>query len=150
MSTQDAAASPGLSPPTGAPASRGLHIGLWVAQGFLALAFLMAGSFKLLTPVAEIAAKMAWARDASAPLIRFIGASELAGALGLILPSLTRIAPKLTGLAALGLVLVMVMAAGVHIAYGEAGGVPANLLLGGLAGFIAWGRLRAAPIPPRS
>lgn len=128
---------------------RGLHIGLWVAQGLLALGFGMAGSMKLLTPIADLAEKMSWVKDSSPALVRFIGASELAGALGLILPSLTRILPKLTVLAALGLLVVMILGGAVHVMHGEANRLPVNFLLGGLAGFIAWGRLRAAAIPPR-
>lgn len=148
------AASPGSGAPTtgseSAAPSKGLHTGLWLAQGLLALAFAMAGTFKLLTPIADLAAKMSWIQDASPILVRFIGATELAGALGLILPSVTRIQPKLTVLAALGLVLVMALGAGVHLMHGEANRLPVNIFLGGLAGFVAWGRWRAAAIPPRS
>ncbi|MBL9006949.1 MAG: DoxX family protein [Myxococcales bacterium] len=133
-----------------AAAGKGLNTGLWLAQGLLALAFGMAGTFKLVTPIADLAAKMSWIQDASPLLVRFIGASELAGALGLILPSVTRILPKLTVLAALGLIVVMVLGAGVHLMHGEANRLPVNLFLGGLAGFVAWGRWRVAAIPPRS
>ena len=147
-SEQPAPATP--SPAAGIPASsRRLHMGLWVAQGLLALVFGMAGSLKLFAPIADLAEKMSWVKDSSPALVRFIGASELAGALGLILPSLTRILPKLTGLAALGLLLVMILGGAVHVLHGEANRLPVNVLLAGLAGFIAWGRLRAAAIPPR-
>lgn len=132
------------------PPNKRLHIGLWIAQGLLALVFTMAGAFKLLTPIDELAGKMSWIQESSPWLVRFIGASEFAGALGLILPSLTRIAPKLTALAALGLAVVMVLGAGVHVMHGEADRLPVNVILGALAAFVAWGRLRAAPIPPRN
>ena len=128
--------------------SRGLHIALWVVQVLLAVAFGMAGVMKTTTPIAVLAEKMAWVSSAGG-LVRFIGASELAAAVGLILPSATRIRPGLTPLAAAGLVLIMILAMPVHIARGEFSALPINLALGGLAAFVAWGRTRRAPILPR-
>jgi len=128
--------------------SRGLHIALWVVQVLLAVAFGMAGVMKTTTPIAVLAEKMAWVSSAGG-LVRFIGASELAAAVGLILPSATRIRPGLTPLAAAGLVLIMILAMPVHIARGEFSALPINLVLGGLAAFVAWGRTRRAPITPR-
>ena len=81
--------------------------------------------------------------------MRFIGAAELAGALGLLLPSLTRIQPRLTVLAALGLIVVMVLASAFHLSRGEGAMLPMNLALAAVAAFIAWGRSKAAPIAPR-
>lgn len=141
--------APATADPQASTTPRGLHIGLWVVQGLLALGFGMAGGMKLLTPIADLAEKMSWVKDSSPALVRFIGTSELAGALGLILPSLTRILPKLTVLAALGLLVVMILGGAVHVMHGEANRLPVNVLLGGLAGFVAWGRLRVAAIPPR-
>lgn len=149
MATHDPAQHD-IRPEGNAPTPKRLHIGLWAAQGLLALVFAMAGAFKLLTPIAELAGKLSWIQDSSPWLVRFIGASEVAGALGLILPSVTRIAPKLTALAALGLAVVMVLGAGVHVMHAEANRLPVNVILGGLAAFVAWGRLRAAPILPRN
>lgn len=134
---------------SGLPQGRALHIGLWVAQGLLAAAFLAAGQGKILMSAAELSQRMPWVAETGMTLVRFIGVSELAGALGLILPSATRIAPKLTVAAAIGLILVMLLAAGFHVTRGEAQLVPVNLALASIAGFIAWGRLRGAPIPGR-
>jgi len=72
------------------------------------------------------------------------------GALGLILPAATRIQARLTPLAAAGLVTVMLLAALLHVSRGELGVLPVNLVLGGLAGFVAVGRAKLAPIPPRA
>jgi predicted tellurium resistance membrane protein TerC len=130
--------------------SKGLHIGLWVAQVLLAVAFGMAGAMKTFTPLDELAQTLPWVAESGAGLVRFIGVSELAGALGLILPAATRIKPSLTALAALGLVVVMVLAAGFHVMRGEAQALPVNLVLGGLAAFVAWGRWKKQPIAPRS
>jgi uncharacterized membrane protein YphA (DoxX/SURF4 family) len=128
---------------------RGLHISLWVVQVLLALAFGSAGLMKLSLPIVDLAAKMVWPGAMPALLVRFIGLSEFLGGVGLILPSLTRIQPKLTPLAASGLVTVMVLAGAFHLSRGEFQLVPINLVLGALAAFIAWGRFKKAPIAPR-
>lgn len=128
---------------------KGLNIGLWVAQALLALAFLGAGLTKLGTPIEELQAQMPWVAGAMGSAVRFIGIVEVLGALGLILPAATRIMPKLTPLAASGLVVVMVLGAVTHISRGEYSMIVANLMLGGMAAFIAWGRNKAAPIAPR-
>ncbi len=130
--------------------SRALHIGLWVAQSFLAFAFVGSGLMKLTTPHEALAAQMPWAADAPAFLPLFIGASELAGALGLILPAATRIQPRLTPIAAACLVLVMVLAAATHAMYSEFVMIVPNVVLGGLAAFVTWGRLGPGAIAPRT
>ncbi|MGC4115998.1 MAG: DoxX family protein [Myxococcales bacterium] len=127
---------------------KALNIGLWIAQVLLAVAFGMAGLMKLTTPIEVLAQNMNWVAD-QPWLVRFIGGSEVAGALGMLLPALTRILPRLTALAGLGLVVVMVLAAGFHATRGELGAIPVTLILGSLAAFVAWGRFRAAPIPSR-
>lgn len=137
------------STPSAARPGRGLHIALWIVQVLLAGMFLMAGVTKTFTPVAELAKMMPWVADSSALLVRFVGVSELLGGLGLILPALTRIRPVLTVAAAAGLVVVMVLAAGLHVYRGELSGLPINFILGGLAAFVAWGRSGRAAIAPR-
>ena len=104
---------------------------------------------KSFQPIAELARQLAWTAAVPVALVRFIGASELAGAIGLLLPAATRIKPVLTPLAALGLVTVMVLAAGFHVTRGEFSVLPVNAVLGGLAAFVAWGRTRGAPIRSR-
>ena len=134
-----------------APARRtGLHVTLWVVQVLLAGMFLMTGLMKLTQPIATLAASLPWATSVPGLLVRFIGAAELAGALGLLLPSLTRIQPRLTALAALGLAVVMLLAAGFHATRGEYAMLPMNLVIALVALFVAWGRGKAAPIHPRN
>jgi hypothetical protein len=138
-----------LAPSNEVQRSKGLHIGLWVVQVLLALAFGATGFGKLMSPFADLATKMPWTADVGEPLVRFIGASEILGSLGLLLPSITRIKPKLTSLAATGLVTIMVLASLFHASRGEFKVIPANLVLGALAAFVAWGRFKKAPIAPR-
>ena len=128
---------------------RALSIALWVVQVLLAAMFLMSGFMKLSQPIAALAGQMPWVTSVPEMLVRFIGTAELAGALGLILPALTRIRPRLTVLAAIGLITVMVLASAFHISRSEAAMVPMNLVLAALAAFVAWGRSKAAPIAPR-
>jgi hypothetical protein len=126
--------------------ARGLHIALWIVQGLLFIAFGMAGLLKLGSPLDQLAQKMSWVSALPPWVVRFIGLSELSGALGMVLPSLTRIRPGLTALAGLGLAVVMLLAAALHLSRGELNHLPVNLVLGGLAALVAWGRGRARPI----
>ncbi|MFI9593580.1 DoxX family protein [Nonomuraea sp. NPDC052265] len=91
---------------------------------------------------------VAWYAAVPQSLIVFIGIVEVLGGVGLILPAMTRVKPMLTPLAAAGLTLTMILAAGFHIIRGEYELVPANLLLGGVAAFIAAGRWKLRPISP--
>jgi uncharacterized membrane protein YphA (DoxX/SURF4 family) len=124
---------------------RGLSIALWIAQSLLAAAFLMAGGMKLLMSAADLTKQGA----ASVGLARFIGVAEVAGALGVILPGVTRILPRLTALAALGLFIVMVLAFALHVSRDEWNHLPPPIVLGALSAFVAWGRFKRAPIAPR-
>lgn len=77
---------------------------LWVVQGLLAALFLFAGGAKLVLPAEAMKGPI----ELPVAFLRFIGAAELLGAIGLIIPWLTRIRPVLTPLAAAGLVIIMI------------------------------------------
>jgi uncharacterized membrane protein YphA (DoxX/SURF4 family) len=132
-------------------AGLGWQVGLWFAQIALALMFGMAGAMKLsMSPAALAAAGMTGINDLPIWLMRFIGLAEVAGALGITLPVLTRIAPFLTPLAASGFVTIQILAIGFHTVRGEIlMTAPLNLLLLGLALFVLWGRAIKAPVSPR-
>ncbi|WP_407741391.1 DoxX family protein [Hyalangium sp.] len=149
MNMNDTTAASSLSRPASQP-SKGLHIALWVVQVLLALSFIGAGFMKLTVPLEELGKQMAWVTATPGPLVHFIGLAEIAGALGLILPAATRIKPFLTGLAGVGLATVMVLALGMHISRGEFPMIGGPVVLGALAAFVAWGRLKKAPIAPRT
>jgi hypothetical protein len=100
---------------------------------------------KLLTPMDQLAANMAWVNAVPELLVRFIGLAEVLGALGLILPAATRIQPQLTPLAAGGLALIMVLASIFHLSRGETFMLMPNAVV-----FVAYGRWKWAPIAPRS
>jgi uncharacterized membrane protein len=130
-------------------AGRGLNIGLWIVQVLLALFFLMAGINHGLRPLEEAVKGSPWMAGIPLGLARFIGFAELAGALGLILPAVTRIQPWLTPLAAVGCAVVMALAVPFHIMRGEANVIGVHIVVVGLSAFVAWGRFRRAPIAPR-
>ena len=93
---------------------------------------------------------MPWLSAVPQELSIFIGICEFLGGVGLILPAMTGVKPKLTPFAAIGLTLVMILAAVFHIVRGEYAFVAINLVLGGVAAVIAYGRLFARPITPAS
>ncbi len=126
--------------------SKVLNISLWVAQGLLAALYLMAGGNKTFQSIEELAKMLPWVTEVPTGLVRFIGVAELLGAVGLLVPSILRIKPILTPYAAIGLAVVQILAAFFHISKGETSVVGANFLFMAIAIFIAWGRLKKAPI----
>ncbi|MEU4394017.1 DoxX family protein [Kribbella sp. NPDC023855] len=93
-----------------------MNVFLWIVAGVLAAFFLAAGLTKLSQSKAKLGEnpQMAWSKDFSAGTIKLIGAAEVLGALGLILPGIFDIAPVLVPLAAVGLALIMLGAIVTH------------------------------------
>jgi uncharacterized membrane protein YphA (DoxX/SURF4 family) len=114
------------------------NITLWVIQGLLALTFLFAGSAKLLMPIEMMTAQM------PIPLpgmfLRFLGAAEIAGALGLILPGLFHIRAGLTKLASICLLIIMIGATVITLMAGDVVGALPTLVIGLLCIAVAYGR----------
>lgn len=119
-----------------------MNIALWIVQGLLALAYLAAGGLKVARSREALVAsgRFDWMKDTSDAGVKAVGAVEVLGALGMILPELTHIAPILTPIAALGLVVVQIGAIRVHLTRNERQPLPANVLLLLLAVFVAVGR----------
>jgi uncharacterized membrane protein YphA (DoxX/SURF4 family) len=115
---------------------------LWIVQGLLALLFLFAGVMKFIMPIEEMTKEI----QMPGAFLRFIGVVEILGALGLILPSLLRIRPGLTPLAAAGLVIVMIGATVIGLMIGSVVTALMPFVVGLLAAFVAYGRWKLAPI----
>ena len=81
--------------------------------------------------------------------LHFIGVMEILGGLGLILPSLLRIRPGLTPLAAAGLVIIMIGATVITVMTTGIAMAMVPLIVGILAAFVAYGRWRVAPLSAR-
>lgn len=128
---------------------RGTRIGIWVAQALLGLLFVGTGVWKLATPIDHLAAMIPWAGQVSPGFLRLTAALDLAGGVGIVLPSLTRVAPRVAVLAAVGCALLQVCAIVFHVSRGEGASTPFNVVLVAMASFVAWGRLVRAPITPR-
>jgi len=116
-----------------------MNIALWLLQGLLAALFLAIGSMKAFTY--EKFKAQAGEGAPSRSLTAFIGVSEMAGGLGLIVPWATGLLPVLTPIAAGALGIVMVLAVVHHAQHRDPFGkmVPALALLV-LSAFVAWGR----------
>lgn len=118
-----------------------MNVVLWIVAGVLAVAFLAAGLLKLTQPRKKLAASgMAWVEDFSDGAVKGIGALEVLGALGLVLPAALDIAPILVPLAATGLAAIMVGAMITHARRREPPAIAVNVVLFALAAVVAWGR----------
>ena len=115
-----------------------MNVLAWALQLLLALAFLAAGTLKATRPKEQLREQMAWVDHFSAPQVKGIGAVEILGALGLVLPAATSTAVVLTPLAAVGLALVMAGAVITHARIKEpvSAWIPA-IVLGVLAVVVA-------------
>ncbi len=119
-----------------------MNVVLWVLQGLLGAMMLMAGGMKVFQGKEKALAdpRMAWVEDFSASTLRNIGLLELAAALGLILPWALDIAPVLTPLAAVGVILIMIGAMATHRRRREMQSVMMNAVIAVVALVIAVGR----------
>jgi hypothetical protein len=118
-----------------------VNIALWIISGLLAVMFLGVGALKLSQSKEQLAAKgFGWVNDFSAGAVKGIGAAEVLGAIGLILPGALKIAPVLVPLAATGLAVTMVGAAYYHLKRKENNRVAAPVVLFLLCVLVAWGR----------
>ncbi|WHO75821.1 DoxX family protein [Rhizobium sp. BT03] len=131
------------------PAGKLLRIGLWAAQVLTFAAFTLFGCMKFFMPVDQLAAMWVWPGQVPAWFLRLMGIIDFAGGVGVLLPALTRIQPRLTVLAALGCVLLQIAAMIFHLSRGEAPALPLNVVLLAVSAFILWGRGKRAPIAPR-
>jgi len=123
-----------------------MNVALWVIQGILAAGYLLAGITKATQPVPTLAKTMMWVPSTPLPFVRFIGIAEVLGAIGLILPLVTGIAPWLTIAAAAGLVIVQIGAVGLHVSRGESSRLAVNVIFLLLALAIVVGRIAWVPI----
>ncbi|HEX3745686.1 MAG TPA: DoxX family protein [Bryobacteraceae bacterium] len=116
--------------------TRNRNRALWAVQCLLALLYLFSGAMKLILPIADLTRQVAL----PGAFLRFLGAAEVLGAVGLILPGLLRIRPELTPLAASALTVIMVGATALTFAYVGAAPAAMPLVVGLLDVWVAWGR----------
>ena len=123
-----------------------MNVVLWIIQVLLALAFAAHG-WLFLAPPPEIKVQM----DANLPqwFQLFMGVAEVAAAIGLILPGLTRVMPFLVTWAAVGIAIIMVSATGYHAVRSEYSSSVITFILLLMATFLVYGRQRLRPIAAR-
>ncbi|MFF7610237.1 DoxX family protein [Streptomyces parvulus] len=115
-----------------------MNVGYWIVAGVLALFYLYAGGVKVVRSRDRLRPMMAWVDDTPLPVVRGIGVIEVLGALGLVLPPLTGIAPRLALAAAAGFVVLQVGGAWVHLRRGDSR-IALNVTLLITAAGTAWG-----------
>jgi DoxX-like family len=112
-------------------------IAYWIIAGLLAALYVYSGGKKLTQSQEQLAPMMHWVDTVPMWLVRCIGVVEILGAAGLILPPLTGVAPALAVWAALGLLVLQILATGLHLRRGEVKNVGLNVTLIVLAGAAA-------------
>lgn len=112
-----------------------MNVLLWVLRLLLAAAFVAHGMLFLMPPP-EIAVRMN--ADFSRWFQLFLGVAEVAACVGLVLPPLTRVMPWLATWAAMGIMIVMIAATGLHLARSEWSSAAITTILLGMAGFVAY------------
>jgi hypothetical protein len=115
-----------------------MEIAYWIVAGFLAVFNLYAGGKKVVQTKEQLAPMMGWVDIVPMGMVRAIGVVELLGVAGLVLPPLTGIAPVLALLAALGFLVLQVLATALHLSRGEVKETGLNVTLIVLAAVTAW------------
>lgn len=130
---------------TSAKTSTVINVITWAAQLLLVTTLLWAGATKLFQSPEALTRMWPWTGD-NRNLVLLTGILDLLAGVGLILPSLIRVKPRLTIYAASGTALLMVAASIFHIARGEAQQIGINVFLFLIAVFIVWARGKKVPI----
>jgi uncharacterized membrane protein YphA (DoxX/SURF4 family) len=120
---------------------RKMNVVLWILQSLLAALFMFAGVMKFIMPIEEMTKEIAlpgW-------FLHFIGAAEILGAIGLILPGILRIRVGLTPLAAAGLAIITLGATWITLAAGQGTMAIIPFVVALLSAFVAHSRWRIIP-----
>jgi hypothetical protein len=118
-----------------------MNIALWIAQCLLAIVFTVSAVMKGTWDLDRLVKSgQTGVQGLPLPLVRFIAFAEICGVLGLILPWATGIVPVLTVAAAVGLGVIMTLAAVVHTRLHEPKNVATNVVLFAICAFVAVGR----------
>ena len=124
-----------------------MNVALWVLQGLLAVVYLLHG-WLFLSPPAKMVEQMNAALPRAFQV--FLGVAEVLAAIGLTLPGITRIRPRLVPFAAAGLMIVMVGATVFHLTRGEYSSAATTAVLLAAVTFVAYMRWKVKPISPRA
>lgn len=114
-----------------------MNIAYWIVAGLLALFYLYGGGLKIVRTREQLLPMMAWVDSMPMAAVRAVGAVEVLGAAGLVLPPATGIAPGLALAAAVGFTLLQVAATRVHLRRGDRD-IALNAVLLVTAAVAAW------------
>jgi putative oxidoreductase len=123
-----------------------MNVTLWILQALLAAAFAAHG-WMLVSPPPELLPIMN--EQLGVAFRIFLGVAEIAGAVGLLLPAMTRRLPWLTPVAAGCLAFVVASATVLHLVRSEISAAVSTTILFLVAAFVAYGRWRLRPIAPK-
>ena len=123
-----------------------MNIALWIFQALLAAVFAAHG-WLLVSPPPELLEIMNEEMGAAFRLT--LGVAEILGAIGILLPGITRILPRLTEVSAMAFLLVSVSATIWHVWRGETSSAAITIVLVILTTFVAYGRWSVRPIRPK-
>lgn len=115
---------------------RKISLLLWTAQVLLAALFMFAGWAKLTLPAEALRGPV----PLPVGFLRFIGAMEILGAFGLLLPGLLRIRRELTPLAGIGLLIIVTGATVITLIGGQVGPAVLPFAAGVIAALVVYGR----------
>ncbi|GAA3090560.1 DoxX family protein [Streptomyces rectiviolaceus] len=96
-----------------------MNVAYWTLAGLLSLFYLYGGGVKLFQSRERLRPMMAWVDTTPMAAVRAIGLAEVLGAIGLVLPPLTGVAPWLALAAAIGFVVLQIGATRVHLNRGD-------------------------------
>lgn len=125
-----------------------MNIALWIIACVAAVVYTIGGASQALLTKEKyrsIGASQHWADDFSAGHLKAIGVTKIIGALGLVLPAVSGVAPVLVPLAACGLMLVMAGAATTRFRRSEWTYLVGDVFFLGVFAFLAWGRFALQP-----
>lgn len=125
-----------------------MNIALWILAAVLATAFTIGAAGQIFLSkerYRSLHPSQHWAVDFGPGHLKAIGTLKLLGAIGLILPPLVGIAPVLSPMAAVGLMLFMAGAATTRFRRSEWRNMAVDVMFLAAFAFLAWGRLVLIP-----
>jgi len=118
-----------------------LVIGIQILLGIM---FTLIGCMKLFAPIATLATSIGWVNLFPEVVVRIIGGVELLGGLGLLIPLWLKRMHRLSAFAALGFMLIMVLACLLHLSRpSEMPLALVNIVIFVLAGIVMFSRFRS-------
>jgi uncharacterized membrane protein len=115
-----------------------VKVAYWVIAGLLAAIYGFGGLKKLVQSQDQLRPMMGWVDAMPMSRVRMIGLVEVLGAVGVIVPAVTGVAPGVAVAAAIGLALIQVGAFRLHLSRHELTDLPLNSALLVLAAAAAW------------